>query len=146
MRIAMDASNSDNQLRPPDDIYSGILNTGKPPTWTTSFPSREKKAPADSPAGCVCQRLQETTSLLEVNKAASSGCEHCKILCDGILRFVPARSEDQNSESYLADISVQHQKHHRYLKVSYKVSCSMFLEIFTTEGKDRLHLFVKFTA
>jgi hypothetical protein len=143
----MDASNSDNQLGWPNDIYSGILNTGKPPIWTT-FPSKEKKALADSdsPVGCVCQQLQETTSLLEVNEAASSGCEHCKILYNGILRFVPARSEGQNSESYLADISVQHQKYHRYLKVSYKVSCSMFLEIFTTEGKDRSHLFVKFIA
>jgi len=142
----MDASNSDNQFGRPNDIYSDILNTGKPPTWTTSIPSREKKAPADSPACCVCQRLQETTSLLEVDEAASSGCQHCKIIYDGILRFVPARSEDQNYKSYLADISVQHQEHHRYLKVSYKASWSTFLEIFTTEGKKRPGLFVEFTA
>jgi hypothetical protein len=133
----MDSLNLEKPCSPLKDDYSSILENHSLRQVTTldldTASVRDNGDSAESSINCVCQRLEEEAELLEIGSAASAGCQHCQILLDGILHFLPVLPEVPSYK--LVDIFVQRREEIRYVKVICKDSPPVYLEFFITEGR-----------
>ena len=118
------------------DLYARILGNCTDPVISTSSPSEKKEEPP-APPKCVCQKLEIwdfKTSLEEIDGKVKEGCDKCRVLHKGILKYLEPGDPDW------ADVVVQATSSGRYLKVTCEGSppLSLNLEFFTVDSRSFL--------